>query len=94
MISIKNKEFDTFSDTEKLAFTWEQCLFLMRRSQGYAVTVDLFAASNFFIEVWSSMEHPGALYIRSVNNVDSLAPYLKEIDVRDSLSPIRLAYAD
>jgi hypothetical protein len=92
MLSIK--EFDTFSDTEKLAFTWEQCPFLMRRSQGYAVTVDLFAANDFFIEVWNNIEHPGALYIRSINNLDSLAPYLKEIDVRDSLSPIRLAYAD
>ena len=94
MLSIKDKEFDTFSDTEKLAFTWEQCLFLMRRSQGYAVTVDLFAASNFFIEVWNSIEHPGALYIRRIDNLDSLAPYLKEVDVRDSLSPIRLAYTD
>jgi len=90
MLSIK--DFDALPVDEKLSYAWEACDFLMRRSQGFAITVDLYHSDGFFVEVWTSQDHPNSPYVRSLNSFRSVEPYLQEIHIRKALAEVSLRY--
>ena len=92
MISIDG--FDTLPEPEKFAFAYDHGTHLIRRLEGYAVTIDLYYAEGFFIEIWNSTVQPYAQYIRCLKKHRSLDPYLDQIDVRSALGRRNLLYED
>lgn len=74
-------EFNALNEKEKLTFVKETGTFLMYRMEGVVVSLHLYHAGDFFVEIWLNMEDNEIEFIRTFKSTKCLQPYLDEISV-------------
>jgi hypothetical protein len=80
-------EFNNLSESGKLAFVQDECIFLMYRMEGVVVALHLYyyQPGDFYVEVWHNMELNEIEFIRTFKSRKCLNPYYDEIDINDHL---------
>lgn len=75
--------FIRLSMNERAQVTWDSGTFLLSRSGGEAVTVNLHAVEDFYVEVTYSNEHNTIADVTPFNAPHLLEPYLEQINLSD-----------
>ena len=73
--------FLRLSMNERAQVTWDKGTFLMSRREAEAVTVNLHAVEDFYVEVTYSHEHNTIVDVTPFASLHLLDPYLQQIDL-------------
>lgn len=74
-------EFNSLGILEKFKLLKESATYIgARQHEGYFV--HLFSLDGFFVEGWRRIGESGYIWIEVVNNEQSLAPYLNDINLK------------
>ena len=59
------------------------CGILLMECKGLRVGMTLFSFGNFYVEVFSELENERIIMINAFDDVESLEPYLQQIDISE-----------
>jgi hypothetical protein len=80
-------EFNLLSKDEKIAFTWEHCLFLMNHTEDESHTAALYYCQaklfreEFFVELWYNTRENAVDSVVSFRTTKRLEAYLGQIRI-------------
>jgi hypothetical protein len=77
---MKQKAFEVLTQDEQLEYAVQNGTYLMDRKDD-DVTVRLFDVNGFYVEIFSLNETGVVVLIKSFNETEKLAPYLRQMDL-------------